>query len=385
MIVFGTRSYELKSFKPEELGLYTNEYEKYTFLILQNYFHLYWIPLFPTGTTYAFRKAGSSDKFHAPESFQQLMMQQQFPWWHRLGALAIPILALVGFILFTVSEKMEHAKYAKQFEADKKEMTSLLSDKTTLQKYAQKVKVVDELVLKNYKDKKENFVKIDTSFSKVMEQLLKARFSMNDTTTAFDEKNTIIYHYNFNSFIQNEKNEVDEKALADIWETFGGNGNYVNSNVIKWYKSGMTNNDIENTNPISLESTNDIIEDKKYLAVMRINGFASPILNNDAIKQNISKSKDDNKSNNDIPAYVGGYVSANVYVYDIEKNTFMYQFKIFAHNSETIHTYQSDYENIDAKVLNNLHRDLLQNLNKEIEYALRIGEREVKEDDMSSL
>jgi hypothetical protein len=90
MILWGTNSYTLKTFKPEDLGLYTNEYDKYTFQISQNYFHLYFIPLIPTGTTYSFKKHGSNDKFHAPESFRSLMMQHSVPFWHRLGAWAIP-------------------------------------------------------------------------------------------------------------------------------------------------------------------------------------------------------------------------------------------------------------------------------------------------------
>jgi hypothetical protein len=86
-IVWGNGKYLLKNCEPEELGLFTNEYDKYSFKIYQNYFHLFWIPLLATGKTYAVKKAGSSDQFHAPDSFKQLMIQQQIPWWKNLVVL----------------------------------------------------------------------------------------------------------------------------------------------------------------------------------------------------------------------------------------------------------------------------------------------------------
>lgn len=382
MIIFGTRSYELKSFKPEELGLYTNEYEKYTFLILQNYFHLYWIPLFPTGTTYAFRKAGSSDKFNAPDSFKQLMEQQQFPWWHRLGAWAIPIIALVIFTFASISQRAEHAKYASQMIEEKKEVAAITKDTAALSQYPQKINTIYNLVRKKFEEKKEKFSKIDTSLSKVMGALLTARFSVTDTTTDFSDDNTIIYHNDYDKFIFDDKNELDEMNLDEIWNVSGIDR--VNSNIIDWYKSGMKD-EVKDFNASSLKHANEIIGNKKYLAIMRINGFATPIVFSEEAKQKIRKQNDDYKKASDVPTYEGGYASANVYVYDVEKNTYKYQFKVFAHNSETISTYQSRYESGNDKLLTNLHQDLMRNLKKEVEYALRLREREVKEDDLSSI
>jgi hypothetical protein len=382
VIVWGSRSYVLKNFKPEDLGLYTNEYDKYNFQIIQNYFHLFWIPLLPTGTTYAFTKAGSSDKFHAPDSFKQLMMEHRIPWWHRLGALAIPIIALVVFIFSSISEKAAHAKYAAQMVEEIKEVAALTSDTAALGEYPKKINAIYNLVRKNFEEKKEKFAKIDTSLSKVISLMLTARLSVNDTTTNFTDENTIIYHNEYDQFIFDDKNELNEKNLDEMWNVSGLD--HVNNNIINWYKSGMKD-EVKDFNASSLKHANEIIGAKNYLAVMRITGFSTPIVFSEEVKQKVRKENAEYKRASDVPTYEGGYASANVYVYDLEKNTFKYQFKIFAHNSETINTYHSRYESSDDKLLINLHQDLMHNLNKEVAYALRIREREVKEDDLSSL
>jgi predicted transposase YbfD/YdcC len=382
ILVWGLRSYVLKNFKPEDLGLFTNEYDKYTFQIVQNYFHLFWIPLLPTGTTYLFTKAGSSDTFHAPDSFKQLMMQHRIPWWHRLGALAIPIIGLLIFVFSSLSERAEHAKYAAQMVEEKKEVAALTADTAALREYPQKINTIYNLVRKNFEDKKEKFAKIDTSLSKVLGLMLGARFSIADTTTNFSDDNTIIYHNDYDKYIFDDKNELDEKNLDEIWNVSGLDR--VNSNIIDWYKSGMKD-EVKDFNASSLKHANEIIDDKKYLAVMRITGFATPIVFSEEVKQKMRKENEDYKKASDVPTYEGGYASANVYVYDLEKNSFKYQFKVFAHNSETIQTYHSRYESNNDKLLINLHQDLMQNLNKEVEYALRIREREVKEDELSSV
>jgi hypothetical protein len=338
--------------------------------------------LFPTGTSYAFRKAGSSDKFHAPDSFKQLMTQQQFPWWHRLGAWAIPIIAGVIFIFSSISQRAEHAKYAAMMVEEKKEVAALTADTAALSEYPLKINAIYNLVRKNFNEKKEKFSKIDTSLSKIFGLMVTARLSINDTTSDFTDENTIIFHNDYDKFIFDDKNELDENSLDDIWSISGIDN--VNSNIIDWYKNGMKD-EAKNFNALDLKHANEIIGDKKYLAVMRITGFSTPIVFSEADKQKLRKENAEYKTASDVPTYEEGFASANVYLYDIEKNTFKYQFKIFAHNSETIHTYRSRYESSNDKLLTNLHQDLIKNLNNEVEYALRLKQREIKEDVLSSI
>jgi hypothetical protein len=373
-IVWGNGKYVLKNCTATDLGLYTNEYEKYSFQIIQKYFHLFWIPLLPTGVVYTFKKAGSSDQFHVPDSIKQLMMQQQIKWWYKLGGFALPLLIIAGVVIFNISEKADNARYAKIYEQDKAEIASIIANKDSLQKFVQKIQGIDELVRKNYKDKKEGFAKIDTSLQKIMTMLITARLSYTDTTDKFNNDNTLVYHYPENAFIQDEKNELNEKMLEDIWESYGVSGSYASSTVIKWYKDGMINDDIKSVNPIQISSTNDIIDDKAYLVVMRINGFASPKIDNEAIQKRANRTATRNSLDPETPAFETGYVTANAYVYNIAEKKLMFTFKVFAHNSNSITTMG---RNNDAQinVLDQLHGDLIRNLNNEVAYTLNIKER----------
>jgi hypothetical protein len=292
----------------------------------------------------------------------------------KLGGFALPLLLIAGGMIYSISEKVDKAKYAKQYEEEKAQIASMTADKTALQKYAQKLVTINELVQKNYTDKKESLKKIDTSLSKVMSLMITSRLSYADTTNKFNDSNTIIYHYNLNDLIQEENNELNEENLKDIWESFATSSSYANSTVIKWYKDGMVNNDIENVNPRDLESTNRIIDNKKYLVVMRLSGFTSPKIDNETIQKRANRSSSRNTLDAETPAFETGYLTANAYVYNIEEKKLMFIFKVFAHNSNSITT-MSRSNDAQINVLENLHRDLLRNLYDETLYTLNIKER----------
>lgn len=373
MIIYGTNSYVLKSFTPQELGLYTSEYEKYHFQKILKYFHLYWIPLFPTGSEYVFSKAGSSDKFHAPEGFRQLMQAHNVPWWKHLGGFALPLLALFGFGTYSASNSMDEARYQKREMAQKMEVKKLATDTVNQKAYARKVNGVYQLVSKNYEEHTEQFSKIDTSLSNVLSLLFKARMSVTDTTTNFTDSNTFIYHSIFDNYTHNDKNEVDLENIDVEW-----NSNGVSKDVCDWYKSGMPKEAIEKFYPSSFMAANNVIKNKKFVAVMRVNGIAMPKVFREAIANRKTNSYN-KKENAAAPAYESGYASANVYVYDLETKKQMFQFKIFAHNSETISTYGQRGENISSQLEINLYSDLGYNLVKETKFALRIIKRKTEE------
>jgi hypothetical protein len=380
MILWGTNNYTLKKFKPEDLGLYTNEYDRYTFQISQSYFHLYFIPLIPTGTNYTFSRHGSSDKFHAPENFRKLMEQHSIPFWHRLGAWALPLIAAIGFFIFSISSKMEHAKYEKQAMAMKSQMETLTKDTAKLSQYPQKINSVYEIIRNNFNDKKEGYSKIDTSSDEVFMAYLQTLGSVKDTVTNFTDSNTIIFKkgnggYGF-AFLQDEKNEISDEDIDIKW-----GGDYSIENTIKWYKDGMQKEGLNNINPDNFENANEVIANKKYIAVIRLNGVTRPTVISEAIESSRYKKEDEISKMNSkpTPGYNTGFAKANVYLYNIETKKLLFTFKVFAQNSSTISTYTRSNENASGAVREKLENDLSTNLINEVEYALRIKQR--KNDD----
>ncbi len=373
MIIYGTNSYVLKKFTPTELGLYTGGYEQFTFQKIQKYFHLYWIPLIPTGTEFVFSRPGSSEKYIAPDNIRQLMQSAGIPWWKHLGGFALPILAMLGFGAYNASESMDRARYEKESLAQKTEVKKMASDTANQKQYARKVNSVYQLVLKNYEEHTEKFSKIDTSLSKIMMLMLNARMSITDTTTNFTDSNTFFYHHIFDNYIYNDKNEVNLENVDVEW-----NSNGVSRDICDWYKTGMPKESVERFYPSSFVAANNIIKNKKFLAVIRVNGIATPKVLTEAVAKRNLKSYN-KKENAASPAFETGFATANVYMYDLETRNQMYQFKVFAHNSETINTYGSRDENISNKLERNLYSDLGNNLINETKYALRIMQRKTVE------
>jgi hypothetical protein len=376
MILWGTNNYTLKRFKPEDLGLFTDEYDKYSFQVTQSYFHLYFIPLFPTGTNYTFSRHGSSDKFHAPENFRQLMEQHSIPFWHRLGAWAIPLIGALGFFIFSINSKMENARYEKQAMAMKSEMETLTKDTAKLSQYTQKINNVYEIINSNFNEKKEGFSSIDTESSEVLLAYIEARGSVKDTVTSFTDYNTLIFKKGNGSYgtalLQNENNEITDEDIQLKW-----GGDYSTENTIKWYKNGMPKDGINDISPDNFEGANDAIASKKYIAVIRLNGLTQPSVNRDAIENSRNEKTDEISKMNKKPTagFNTGVAKANVYMYEVDSKKLLFKFKILAQNSSSISTYSTRNDDVSSAVKERFQNDLANNLKEEVKYALRIKQR----------
>ncbi|HEU4716278.1 MAG TPA: hypothetical protein VFU15_00510 [Bacteroidia bacterium] len=56
IIVFGIRKFSIYTFSPSELGFTDPSWNGIQFKVLQQYFHLMWIPFFPVGKKWAISK-----------------------------------------------------------------------------------------------------------------------------------------------------------------------------------------------------------------------------------------------------------------------------------------------------------------------------------------
>jgi hypothetical protein len=370
-IVWGTNHYVLKTLSPSQLGLNPLEFNKYTFKIIQKYFHLFWIPLLPTGVNYVVQKQGLSDKYHAPHDIESLMKQHRVPFWHHLGSVALPILLIIGLIYYNVNEKIQNNRYRNLAIAEQKETEKLTSDTAALRPISNKVTTLFSLIATNYKEQKEGFKKIDTSLNKLLPLYLESRMGSKDSNTLFTEKNTLIYHNDFRDFVSQQNDEYDETKLENSWYAQG-----ISSSVVKWYKTGMQKENQSNVYLDDLKKANESISAKKYIAVLRFTGIAAPTLNMNAI-QNAKANRKEESSNKEeaTPAYESGYATGTVYVYNLETKKIITQFKVLSGNSNSISTMTMNGESVGGTIRSQLENDLIHNLEKEVKYGLRIEKR----------
>lgn len=119
-IVFGWNHIKLKTFTLEELNLDASEENKdITFVVSQSYFHLFWIPFFPLGKRYSFKKGRDYFKV-SPQIMAQIDKQQihakgkWYAWmWMWLLAAAVVVTSIFGMVSRYQREQDELA-YKKQ-------------------------------------------------------------------------------------------------------------------------------------------------------------------------------------------------------------------------------------------------------------------------------
>jgi hypothetical protein len=370
-IVWGTNHYVLKTLSSSNLGLNPVEFNKYSFQIIQKYFHLFWIPLLPTGVHYVVKKQGLSDKYHAPHEIESLMKQHRVPFWHHLGSVALPILFILGLVYYNVNDKMERNRYQRQAIAQQKETQQLTSDTTALRPISNKVATLFSLIENNYNDQKVSFNKIDTSLKKLLPLYLESRLGSKDTSTLFSEKNTLIYHSDFRDFVNHQKDEYNKDELENNWYAQG-----ISSSVIKWYKMGMPKENASNIYPDDFKKTNEHLNEKKYIAVVRFTGIIAPIVNIEAVQNARNSRKEDPTNKHEAtPAYESGYATGSVFVYNIETKKLVTQFKVLANNSNSISTMTMNGQSVGGTIRTQLENDLAHNLDNEVKYGLRISKR----------
>jgi hypothetical protein len=107
MIVYGRNHFLVKKINPREIGFFDQEYKGLYFELRQKYGHLYWIPFFPLGQQWFLRKNG---ELYVLQPTVERVIKSKFPSTLDWKAFALPIIVLVGFFIFIVSEKIKSYK-----------------------------------------------------------------------------------------------------------------------------------------------------------------------------------------------------------------------------------------------------------------------------------
>lgn len=132
-IVFGWNHFNIKSFTPAQLGIGKEEdANQISIERRQKYFHLFWIPFFGIGKTWAVRKNGTL--YELPDAYERhinsLNLPIKTPWYTFTG----PLLIIIGFAIYwladTASRHHSNVVYHKQFDEKVLEFTEHVKEPT---------------------------------------------------------------------------------------------------------------------------------------------------------------------------------------------------------------------------------------------------------------
>lgn len=115
LIFFGWRSFVLQNYKPSEIGLPAHLDGQMSFQFRQKYFHIFWIPCFPTGQVWVLRKTDDSGHYGVPEDIQKLLWvrapEVPTPWY----TFGVPILVVVMGISLFIGSQLRHKRESEDY------------------------------------------------------------------------------------------------------------------------------------------------------------------------------------------------------------------------------------------------------------------------------
>ena len=108
-IVFGHNHFLSKKVSPSDIGLHQQELKGMFFEKRQKYVHLYWIPVFPIGQEWYLRKNG---ELHLVNDDVKRKLKSEFSSFVDWKAFALPILVVLGFSFFNISDAINDRQNA---------------------------------------------------------------------------------------------------------------------------------------------------------------------------------------------------------------------------------------------------------------------------------
>lgn len=136
MIVFGHNNFKIKTLSSRELNIpKENGQEDIEIQVRQKYAHLFWIPFFPIGKIWAFKRKGDSTLYELPETIKERIKDRydiKTPWY----SFSLIILAALGFSGFLGMEKLNDIKWENNFYQEQAEQQMMVKYPTTGDFYA---------------------------------------------------------------------------------------------------------------------------------------------------------------------------------------------------------------------------------------------------------
>ncbi len=137
MIVFGQNHFKIKSFTQQELRLPKEEaLNNIDIQVRQRYAHLFWIPFFPIGKIYGFKRKGDSNLYELPQDIKQIIQTRhsneiKTPWY----SYSLIVLALLVGLWFYMGNKLSKVSYENSFYLKQAENKMMVKYPTTGDSY----------------------------------------------------------------------------------------------------------------------------------------------------------------------------------------------------------------------------------------------------------
>jgi hypothetical protein len=351
MIVWGNNFYILKVFLASEFGLNQADWADVEFRIIQKYFHLYWIPFIPTGIAYTMKKRGDEAEYNAPEPIAAFMRQHQIQWWQRLGGWAWPLILVLGYTFYTVSDYVSKYQSEKAYAVELAEKEKVTADTVALRPYCEKFNKINSLL--NTLGTNAEIPNMKLNINKdadALKLLIEVTSSMKDTSTLYTEDNTYIHCPDIKISSEIEDKKTYAQYYREGLMEYSFNSLRLSNGIKEWYKSNMQKED-RDFSLYELKRANEQLDQVKYVAIVSYKSLRVPTMDEENSK------------------FETGCAVAEVSVYDIATSKLHQKFKVLGLNSDSVRTYDN---NSSASNNVSLMSDLERNLFKEVKVGLRI-------------
>jgi len=115
-IVFGHNNFLIKSYSPEELGIFNEQGgQGLKFQVRQRYAHLFWIPFFPIGKAWVIKKEGDESLYVMPEEIKSAIVSRhgtpRTPWY----SFALILIGVAIWLFTLLGDAVDHQNYKDSF------------------------------------------------------------------------------------------------------------------------------------------------------------------------------------------------------------------------------------------------------------------------------
>lgn len=138
MIVYGQNSFKIKSFTKQELRLPNDEnLNNIDIQVRQRYAHLFWIPFFPIGKAYCFKRSGDNNLYELPEEIKRVIQHHhskdiKTPWY----SYSLIVLALLVGVWYYADSKLDAVKRENRFHIEQAVKRMMIKYPTTGDSYS---------------------------------------------------------------------------------------------------------------------------------------------------------------------------------------------------------------------------------------------------------
>lgn len=340
IIRFGWNNFHLKTIAPQELGLLGADWESVQIQYRIKYFHILYIPVFPLGTYWTI-KINNVQYQPSAELMEMLRNadKRNFKWILSWSGIILPLLI---FLFYSINDKMAHARWARESKKSNDYLSAFFADKEKNKNVTAKLDYIyhltdslchcrpreeysgmdcDKTVL-NQKDRQ-----LDTGTVALLTLYAKCLSSQQEPLTGYNSENTLLF-YEFGNNASWYTDDVPDNSVYFALRSGTWNGYNDTGSVLRSIRN---------------------IEQKKTAVIVVEEKRANP--------RNVYTPNEEGK-------FISGYSYCKAYVYDLEGQKLVHEYKFLGMSSDKVKTIQFGQHERDNRM--ELEQDLSGNVLKSV-------------------